>query len=96
MPIVVSGSMDTSIGLTAGLFLAANIEDLYGACGFGTGNLLADDLCETVLPVQGKIKVQTIEPDLEKLELAQSRVDENLREFLLKRLTDCYEMMEAL
>lgn len=96
MPIVISGSMDTSVGLTPGLFLAATIENLYGACGFGTGNLLADDLCETVLPEQGKIKVRAIEPDMEKLELAQSRVDANTREFLLQRLTDCYEMMEAL
>lgn len=96
MPIVVSGSMDTSIGLTAGLYLAANIEDLYGACGFGTGNLLADDLCQTILPVAGKMKVQASEPDPEKLELAQSRVDEKSREFLLKRLVDCYEMLEAL
>ena len=96
MPVVVSGSMDTSVGLTPGLFLAANIENLYGACGFGTGNLLAEDLCATVVPEQGKIKVRAIEPDIEKLELAQSRVDANTREFLLQRLTDCYEMMEAL
>ncbi|MFX8000648.1 O-succinylbenzoate synthase, partial [Acinetobacter baumannii] len=44
LPVTVSGSLDSSIGLAAGLALAAALPDAPYACGFGTGRLLAADL----------------------------------------------------
>ena len=49
-----SGSLDSSVGLAAGIALAAALPDLQYACGLGTGRLLAADLvAATVLPEDG-------------------------------------------
>lgn len=64
LPVVVSGAMDTSIGLTAGLALAAAVPDLAGACGLGTGLLLADDVCaSTLVPREGQLVARRRVPD---------------------------------
>jgi 2-succinyl-5-enolpyruvyl-6-hydroxy-3-cyclohexene-1-carboxylate synthase len=44
LPVVVSGEMNTSVGLCAGIALAAAVPDLAGAAGLGTGLLLGDDV----------------------------------------------------
>ena len=44
MPVVVSSAVDSSVGLTAGLALAAALPELPYACGLGTASLLADDV----------------------------------------------------
>ena len=44
LPAVVSGSLDTSVGLSSGIALASSIPQLYGACGLGTGTLFLEDL----------------------------------------------------
>lgn len=68
LPAVVSGSLDTSVGLASGLQLAGCIENLYGACGLGTGLLLDGDVIEqSLLPVDGHISVGRVEPDEEYL-----------------------------
>ena len=41
-PVIVSSAVETSVGLAAGLALAAALPDLAGACGLGTMSLLAD------------------------------------------------------
>jgi O-succinylbenzoate synthase len=53
LPTVVSGSLDSSVGLSSGIALAASIPNLYGACGLGTGTLFAQDLVTpTTLPTK--------------------------------------------
>src|SRR4029077_13010650 len=44
LPVVVSSAVDTSVGLAAGLGLAAALPDLPYACGLGTMSLLAGDV----------------------------------------------------
>ncbi len=44
LPVVVSGSLDSSVGLASGLWLAACLPELSLACGLGTGALLAHDV----------------------------------------------------
>jgi O-succinylbenzoate synthase len=64
LPAVVSGSLDTSVGLASGLQLAGCIENLYGACGLGTGLLLGGDVVKhSLLPVNGYIPVGRVKPD---------------------------------
>lgn len=59
VPLVVSGSLDSSIGLDVGLALAAALDDLPFACGLGTGALLeADVIDEPRLPVGGACTLQ--------------------------------------
>lgn len=64
LPVVVSGSLDTSIGLASGLQLAASVSDLAGACGLGTGMLFEKELVSSPLvPRDGHIYVAKPIPD---------------------------------
>ncbi len=55
---VVSSALDTSIGLTRGLALAARLERLPYACGLGTVALLARDVvAEPLIPAEGFLSV---------------------------------------
>lgn len=75
LPVVVSGSLDSSIGLASGLVLAATVPDLAGACGLGTGALFAKDLVpETLMPRNGELTVSIPKPDPVLLAQANSGV----------------------
>ena len=64
VPAIVSSLYETSIGLAAGLALAAALPDLPFACGLGTASLLAGDVvAEPLLPVGGMLPVRRTEPD---------------------------------
>lgn len=61
LPVVVSSALDSAVGISYGLKLAAALPHLDFACGLGTGQLLAVDI--GVLPIKnGKIEVQTVVP----------------------------------
>lgn len=58
LPVVVSSAVDTSIGLAAGLALAAALPELPYACGLATTSLLAGDVVASPLvPVDGFLPV---------------------------------------
>ena len=58
LPAVVSSALDTSVGLAAGVRLAAALPTLPYACGLGTGLLLAEDVVTVPLrPVGGMLDV---------------------------------------
>lgn len=68
LDVVVSSAMETSIGLAAGVALAAALPELPYACGLGTAALLADDLTATPLtPESGAVPVRRPPPDPERL-----------------------------
>jgi O-succinylbenzoate synthase len=96
MPIVVSGSMDTSVGLVASLQLAANVEDLYGACGIGTGNLLETDIAQTLLPERGVIEVQNVSANGMLLERSAWLMKDDEKDFWDNYLVTCYEILEQM
>ena len=59
LPVVVSSALETSVGLAAGLALAAALPELPHACGLATAALLADDLVtDPLLPRGGVIEVR--------------------------------------
>ena len=59
LPAVVSSALETSVGLAAGMRLAAALPDPPFACGLGTALLLADDVVERpLLPHDGALDVQ--------------------------------------
>lgn len=63
LPVVVSSALDSAVGISYGLKLAAALPHLDFACGLGTGQLLADDI--GTLPIKnGKIEVRTVVPSL--------------------------------
>ena len=64
VPAVVSSLYETSVGLAAGVALAAALPELPFACGLGTGALLAGDVVsDPLVPRGGTLPVRRPEPD---------------------------------
>lgn len=64
LPVVVSSALETSVGIAAGLALAAALPELPYACGLATVHLLNQDVvAEPLLPVQGAIAVGRPQPE---------------------------------
>lgn len=53
LPAVVSSALDTSVGIAAGVALAAALPSLQHACGLGTVELLTDDVARPSLVPRG-------------------------------------------
>ena len=53
LPVVVSSALDTSVGIAAGVALAAALPDLPFACGLATASLLAGDVAAPSLDGHG-------------------------------------------
>ena len=59
LPVVVSSALETSVGLAAGIALAAALPDLPYACGLATVQLFtADVVADPLLPIGGSIQVR--------------------------------------
>ena len=85
LPVVVSSALETSVGLAAGLALAAALPELPYACGLATAQLLtADVVAEPLLPVGGAIPVRRPVP--EPALLASSAAPVNVRGWWLDRV----------
>lgn len=73
LPAVVSSALETSIGLAAGIALAAALPELPYACGLATALLLEGDLTkDRLVPVNGEISVRR--PAVDEEELARWEV----------------------
>lgn len=69
LPVVVSSALDTSIGIRAGVALAAALPDLPFACGLATTALMAADVVTDSLDgAGGSIRVRDVTPAAELLE----------------------------
>lgn len=67
LPAVVSSALDTSVGMAAGVALAAALPRLDHACGLGTVALLDGDVTtDSLTPVDGALPVRRVaaDPDL--------------------------------
>jgi O-succinylbenzoate synthase len=64
VPAVVSSMMETSVGLAAGVALAAALPELPYACGLATlGGIAGDVTHAPLLPVDGVLPVRQVAPD---------------------------------
>ena len=79
MPVVVSSAVESSIGIAAGVALAAALPELPHACGLATVQLLTDDVVgEPLLPVDGFLPVTVPAVDvaaLDRVAAAPDRVE---------------------
>ena len=58
LPVVVSSAVESSVGIAAGVALAAALPELHHACGLATVQLLTDDVVtDPMLPVDGMLRV---------------------------------------
>ena len=79
LPVVVSSALESSIGIAAGVALAAALPELPYACGLATVQLLTDDVARRpLLPQDGELPVvrPEVDPDaLERLAATGDRAD---------------------
>jgi O-succinylbenzoate synthase len=62
IPVVVSSGLETSVGLRAGLALAAALPELPYACGLATAALLTADVAQRpLLPERGALEVRDVD-----------------------------------
>ncbi|MGD0603675.1 MAG: o-succinylbenzoate synthase [Streptosporangiaceae bacterium] len=74
LPVVVSSAVDTSVGLAAGVALAAALPELPYACGLGTMSLLAGDVtADPLAPEAGELPVRR--PAVDPAQLARWETD---------------------
>ncbi len=68
LPALVSSMFESSVGLAAGVALAAALPELPYACGLGSALLLAADVvADPLVPVDGWLPVRRVVPDPELL-----------------------------
>lgn len=97
LPVVVSGAMDTSIGLSCGLALAGSVPQLAGACGFGTGLLLGDDLvANPMIPRSGMMSVTRRVPDEAALGRAAGSMPRDRVLWWRERLARCARLLPVI
>ena len=66
LPLVVSSALDSAVGISYGLQLAASLPSLDYACGLATGQLLGADIAEMPLK-NGELAVHSVSPDADLL-----------------------------
>ena len=68
LPVVVSSAVDSSVGLAAGVALAAALPELSYDCGLGTGQMLTGDVTASpLLPDHGTLPVGAVQVDDDRL-----------------------------
>ena len=91
LPVVVSSALETSIGIRAGLALAAALPELPYACGLNTVALLTGDLvAEPLTAVDGVIRVRDLA--VEEARLLRHRPNAQLQQFWQARLVETREL----
>jgi o-succinylbenzoate synthase len=87
LPVVVSSALETSVGIAAGVALAAALPELPFACGLATVQLLADDLAvEPLLPRDGRLPV--VRPEVSADALDRLRAPADRQEHWARRLAE--------
>ncbi|EEP73979.1 O-succinylbenzoate-CoA synthase [Micromonospora sp. ATCC 39149] len=96
LPAVVSSALETSVGLAAGLALAAALPELPYACGLGTAQLLADDpVADPLVPVEGEIPVRR--PAVDAVRLSRCRpADQERTRWWLRRIAETHRELVRL
>jgi O-succinylbenzoate synthase len=61
LPVVVSSALESAVGISHGIKLAASLPELNFACGLGTGKLLTNDVADLPI-VDGRMKVTNVSP----------------------------------
>jgi O-succinylbenzoate synthase len=76
LPVVVSSALDTSVGISAGVALAAALPELPYACGLATTSLMAADVVRPSLDGHGGfLRVGPVTPSAQLLEELRAPAD---------------------
>lgn len=91
LPIVVSSALESAIGISHGLRLAAALPELDYACGLATGSLLTSDFATHEVR-DGAISLSAPTPDLDAL--ARLAAPKERLEWWRERVKRCWEVMQ--
>jgi len=92
LPTVVSSALDTSVGIRAGLALAAALPALPFACGLSTVELMAGDVCgDSLVSAAGSIVLRDVRVDHQLLEQWQAPPDRE--RWWRERVARCYAVL---
>ena len=76
-PVVASSALDSAVGISYGLRLAAALPEMSYACGLGTGQLLSADVASLPI-IGGMMAVESVVPNskqIEKYSISPDRLD---------------------
>jgi o-succinylbenzoate synthase len=91
LPAVISSALETSIGISMGVHLAAALPQLEFDCGLATASLFSSDVTETPLvAVDGEIAVVRVSPTS-----AATTANTERTEWWHERITRCYALLES-
>ena len=94
LEIVVSSALETSIGISHGLHLAAAMPNLNYDCGLATAGLLGGDVVEDPLfSDEGEIELREVSPSEELL--AKHAASQERKAWWLDRLERCLRLLES-
>ena len=92
LPAVVSSALDTSVGIRAGLALAASLPELPYACGLGTVSLFESDItADPLVADDGGIRLRDVSADAGLLERYAARAER--RDWWLARLRRVHALL---
>jgi len=90
LPVVVSSALESAVGISHGIKLAASLPELNYACGLGTGKLLTNDVAQLPI-VDGRIKVTNVNPSgMLNYQAAPERI-----KWWEERIRDSFEVWQA-
>jgi O-succinylbenzoate synthase len=92
LPAVVSSALDTAVGISMGVGLAAALPALDYDCGLGTGSLFTADVADYVA-ADGSLPVQRVIPDAARLEELAASAER--RAWWIARLERCWRVLES-
>ena len=92
LPAVVSSALETSIGLSMGVALAAALPELDYDCGLGTSSLFTTDVATPPLaPSSGVLGAGRVTPDSTRLDELTASADR--QEWWQERVRRCYALL---
>jgi O-succinylbenzoate synthase len=92
LPVVVSSALDTSVGISAGVALAAALPELEFACGLATTSLMASDVTSDSLDGRGGfLRPGPVTPDPDRL--AELAAPEDRQHWWRARLQRCLQVL---
>ncbi len=90
LPVVVSSALESAVGISHGIRLAAALPELKYACGLGTGKLLTNDVADLPI-VDGRMKVTVVNPSgMLNYQAAPERI-----KWWEERIRDSFEVWQA-
>jgi O-succinylbenzoate synthase len=92
LPVVVSSALDTSVGISMGLHLAAALPNLEFDCGLGTAAMFIGDITrEPLIAKDGYLEVRRVEVDADKLRVFAA--EDHRGDWWVERLERCLQLI---